>query len=216
MRNLDFITIDTIDTIGLVLGLFSVFIGIRYPDWDFKLKLKHRSILTHSPLITIFFVYIYLNKQGSFLGLGGERETGFRYFIMGFSIGMGIHFLYDLFPRGWKGSALLHIPILNRKIRKWGSIVLFILFTVTSFVIGIGLSKSIEETTLFFILGLLLLGLNRRREGKLIRPIGSFLLLFIGIASYIDIEFYKLLVENIEAIWAVGEVGVKMVFTLIS
>ena len=213
MQNLDF---TTIDTIGLVLGLFSVFIGIKYPDWDFKLKLKHRSILTHSPLIIAFFVYIYMKKQGGFLGFGGEKEIGFRYFIMGFSIGMGIHFLYDLFPKGWKGSALLHVPILNRKIKKWGSIVLFILFTLISLMVGIRLSSSIEETILFLILGLLLLGLNRRKEGKLIRPTGSFLFLFLGIASYTDPHFYRFLIKNIESLWTAGEAGVKIVFTLIS
>ncbi|UUV18877.1 hypothetical protein NRK67_05040 [Fusobacteria bacterium ZRK30] len=213
MQNLDF---TTIDTIGLVLGLFSVFIGIKYPDWDFKLKLKHRSILTHSPLITVFFIYIYMKKQGGFLSFGGEQEIGFRYFIMGFSIGMGIHFLYDLFPKGWKGSALLHVPILNRKIKKWGSIILFLLFTLISLVVGIGLSHSIEETILFLILGLLLLGLNRRKEGKLIRPTGSFLLLFLGIASYTDPNFYRFLIKNAESLWTAGEAGVEIVFTLIS
>lgn len=213
MQNLDF---TTIDTIGLVMGAFSVFIGIKYPDWDFKLKLKHRSILTHSPLIIIFFIYIYLNKQGRFLGFGGEEEIGFRYFIMGFSIGMGIHFLYDLFPKGWKGSALLHVPILNRKIKKWGSIILFLLFTFISLTIGIRLSNSVEETILFLILGLLLLGLNRRKEEKLIRPTGSFLLLFLGIACYIDPNFYGFLIKNIESLWGVGKAGVKLVFTLIS
>jgi hypothetical protein len=213
MQNLDF---TAIDIIGTVLGLFSIFIGIKYPDWDFKLKLKHRSILTHSPLITVLFIYIYLKKQGGFLGFGGEKEVGFRYFIMGFSIGMGIHFLYDLFPKGWKGSALLHIPVLNKKIKKWGSITLFILFTVISFIIGLRLSRSIEETILFFMLGLLLLGLNKKREGKLIRPTGSFLLLFLGIASYIDPKFYRFLIENIRTLWIAGEAGVKTVFTLIS
>lgn len=213
MQNLDF---TTIDIIGLVLGLFSIFIGIKYPDWDFKLKLKHRSILTHSPLITILFVYIYLNKQGGFLNFGRERYIGFRYFIMGFSIGMGIHFLYDLFPKGWKGSALLHIPILNRKVKKWGSIVLFIFFTVISFMVSIKLSNSLEETILFFIFGLLLLGLNKRKEGKLIRPTGSFLLLFFAIASYMDSEFYGFMIKNMKTLWTVGEAGVKTVFTLIS
>ena len=213
MQNLDF---TAIDTIGLVLGLFSIFIGIKYPDWDFKLKLKHRSILTHSPLITALFIYIYLNKQGGFLGFGGEKEAGFRYFIMGFSIGMGIHFLYDLFPKGWKGSALLHVPILNRKVKKWGSITLFLLFTVVSFLISIRLSRSIEETILFLFLGLLLLGLNKRKEGKLIRPTGSFLLIFLGLASYIEPGFFRFLIENMTSLWAIGEAGVKTVFTLIS
>ena len=213
MQSLDF---TNIDTIGTVLGLFSIFIGIKYPDWDFKLKLKHRSILTHSPLILVLFIYIYLNKQdGSFL-FHREKEIGFRYFIVGFSIGMGIHFLYDLFPKGWKGSALLHVPIWNRKIKKWGSIILFILFTILSFVVAIKFMKTIEEVILFLSLGLMLLWLNKRKENKLIRPTGSFLFLFLGLASCINLKFYEFLIGNIRAVWIAGETGIKTVFTLIS
>jgi len=190
MQNLDF---TSIDLIGLILGLFSIFIGIKYPDWDFKLKLKHRSILTHSPLILGLFFYLYLSKQNNFMIFHREHEVGFRYFIMGFSIGMGIHFLYDLFPKGWRGSALLHIPIINKRIREKGTIILFILFTLISFGVSIILSKSVEELVLFLFLGLILLWLNKRKEGKLIRPTLSFLMIFIGIGCYINPEFFTLI-----------------------
>jgi hypothetical protein len=198
MHNLDF---TTIDIIGLILGIFSIFLGIKYPDWDFKLKLKHRSILTHSPIILLLFFYLYLDRQGSMTAFTGEKEIGFRYFIMGFSIGMGIHFLYDLFPKGWKGSALLHIPLLNRKIKKWGSIILFILFTLISLGVTIKLSKNVEELLLFLILGLILLWLNKRKEEKLIRPTMSFLMIFIGMGACINPEFYKIVVFSINKIF---------------
>jgi 4-hydroxybenzoate polyprenyltransferase len=190
MHNLDF---TSIDLIGLILGLFSIFIGIKYPDWDFKLRLKHRSLLTHSPLILGLFFYLYLTKQNNLSWFHREDEVGFRYFIMGFSIGMGIHFLYDLFPKGWKGSALLHIPILNRRISKGGSIGLFIIFTLISFGVSIILSKNVEELFLFLFLGLVLLWLNKRKEGKLIRPTLSFLISFIGIGCYINPKFFTLI-----------------------
>jgi len=190
MQNLDF---TKIDSIGLILGMFSIFIGIKYPDWDFKLKLKHRSILTHSPLILILFVYLYMDKQNNFLWFHSDKEIGFRYFIIGFSIGMGIHFLYDLFPKGWKGSALLHIPLLNKRITKNNSIILFILFTVFSFTIAVKMSKKLEELVLFFLLGLLLLWLNKRKEGKLIRPTFSFFILFIGIGCILSPDFFTLI-----------------------
>jgi len=190
MQNLDF---TSIDMIGLILGLFSIFIGIKYPDWDFKLKLKHRSILTHSPLILGVFFYLYFTKQSNFLWFHSDKEIGFRYFIMGFSIGMGIHFLYDLFPKGWRGSALLHVPILNRKIKAKGSVVLFVLFTIISFGVGIKLSRGVEELLLFFLLGLVLLWMNKRKEGKLVRPTISFLVLFIGIGCYLNPEFFTLI-----------------------
>ena len=201
MQSLDF---TVIDIIGFILGIFSIFIGIKYPDWDFKFKLKHRSILTHSPIILFIFIYFYLEKQkGVFHFLSGEKEIGFRYFIIGFAIGMGIHFLYDLFPKGWKGSALLHLPILNKKVRKNGSIFLFIIFTIISFSVAIKLCRTLEEVFLFFLFGLLLLWLNKRKEGKLIRPTVSYLIMFGCLGSYFNEEFYSLIVERIGALIAV-------------
>ncbi len=167
-----------IDEIGLILGLFSIFIGIKYPDWDFKLKLKHRSIFTHSPLILILFLYLYINKVNETWWFMKEKEIGFRYFIIGFSIGMGIHFLYDLFPKGWRGNALLHVPLLNKRIRKGRTMLFLLMFSIFSFRIAIRLCKTNEEIFLFFTLGLLLLWLNKRAEEKLLRPTFSFIILF--------------------------------------
>jgi len=196
MQNLD---ITTLDKIGLILGVFSIFIGIRYPDWDFKLKLKHRSIFTHSPAILFLFIYLYLDKQkGFFHFFSGEKEVGFRYFIIGFSIGMGIHFLYDLFPKGWKGSALLHVPILNKRIRKKWSISLFVVFTIISFGIAVKMCNSIEEILLFFSFGLLLLWLNIRKEGKVFRPTISYLLMFGTLVLYFNNELYHWVLDQVQ------------------
>ncbi len=41
---------EKISTLELIILFAAYFLGIKFPDWDFKLKLKHRSILTHSPL----------------------------------------------------------------------------------------------------------------------------------------------------------------------
>lgn len=178
-----------INSIGFLLGIFSIFIGIKYPDWDFKLKLKHRSILTHSPVILILFTILYMDSVNSTWWFMGEKEIGFRYFIIGFSIGMGIHFLYDLFPKGWKGSALLHIPIVNRRVKEKGTILLFTLFTGTSLGFAAFLCKTPEEIFLFILFGFLLLVLNKRKEGKIIRPGFSFLFIFLSVSYILKKEF---------------------------
>lgn len=213
MEHLDY---RNIDAIGLILGLFSIFIGIKYPDWDFKLKLKHRSIVTHSPLILILFVYLYIQKENATWWFSGEKEIGFRYFIIGFSIGMGIHFLYDLFPKGWKGSALLHIPVLKKRIRHKGSISLFIIFTIFSFGVAIMLSKINEETILFLSLGLLLLWLNKRKEGKLIRPLVSYLIIYFILACLLKENFGHTMLETLKVVWEYVTIVIDKIFTLVS
>ena len=89
-----------LNLLGFLLIVVSFFLGIKLPDWDFKLRLRHRSILTHSPFVTIIFIALYETDTSYF----------FKYFIVGFSSAIAIHILFDLFPRKWHGGALLKIP----------------------------------------------------------------------------------------------------------
>lgn len=95
--------LDEVPLMGIFISFAAFFLGIKFPDWDFKMKLKHRSILTHSPLILLIFIRVY--EQ--------DRSDNFRYFLMGFSLALALHFIYDLYPRGWGGGALIKIPILK-------------------------------------------------------------------------------------------------------
>jgi succinate-acetate transporter protein len=128
---------------------------------------------------------------------------------MGFSIGMGIHFLYDLFPKKWVGGALLKFPFVKRSIGSRWSIGLFIIFTITSFGVAVYLSNNVEELLLFFTLGLILLWLNKRKEEKLIRPTTGYLIIFCGMGAYTNPEFYTLLVNGSESLK-------ELIFTLSS
>ena len=47
-----------LNLLGFLLIVVSFFLGIKLPDWDFKLRLRHRSILTHSPFVTIIFIVL--------------------------------------------------------------------------------------------------------------------------------------------------------------
>lgn len=92
--------LHNINLLGFLLITVSFLFGIKLPDWDFKLGLRHRNILTHSPFITIIFIALYETKTSYF----------FKYFIVGFSTAIAIHILFDLFPRKWYGGALLKLP----------------------------------------------------------------------------------------------------------
>ena len=54
--------LHNINLLGFLLITVSFLFGIKLPDWDFKLGLRHRNILTHSPFITIIFIALYETK----------------------------------------------------------------------------------------------------------------------------------------------------------
>ncbi len=74
--------------------------GIVMPDIDqWTNLLLHRSIITHSPLIPLILFLLALRIR-----------FGLHAFAMGISIGFAVHHAFDLFPKGWKGAALISIP----------------------------------------------------------------------------------------------------------
>lgn len=89
--------LDKVPLMGIFTSFTAYFVGMKFPDWDFKMKLRHRSILTHSPLILLIFIKVYEESPNEI----------FRYFIMGFSIALSLHFIFDLYPRGWGGGSLI-------------------------------------------------------------------------------------------------------------
>ena len=55
---------DKVSFAGIIVSFTAYFLGIRFPDWDFKLNLKHRSILTHSPLILLILIRFFMSGSG--------------------------------------------------------------------------------------------------------------------------------------------------------
>lgn len=163
--------VDEVTAVGFILTFSAYMIGIKFPDWDFKMKLKHRSIVTHSPLVLLFMMYFL--KEGD----------SFRYFFVGFSLAMGIHFIFDLFPKGWTGGALLQVPVLGLKLPPRISQMLFIIFIGVCLLFSINHTASIFEYIFIFTLGFLSLVKNVKKEEKFIRPVSTFLLFFVIIGS---------------------------------
>ncbi|STO30680.1 Uncharacterised protein [Fusobacterium necrogenes] len=173
--------VDEVPLICIFISFAAFFLGIKFPDWDFKMRLKHRSIVTHSPLILLIFIKVY-EQDGS---------NNFRYFLIGFSLALALHFIYDIYPKAWGGGALIKIPILkiscNLKISK-----MILLFSIiTSILVAISYTEKLMEFYYLGILGIISILKDTRKEKKLFRPLFSFIILglMIGCIKYKEL-FY--------------------------
>ena len=85
-------------------------IGMGFPDLDQSLPLLlHRSLLTHGVLLPLL-LFMVLRKQPH----DKEPHLALRLFAMGFCLASTVHLSFDLFPRAWRGFALIWIPFYGR------------------------------------------------------------------------------------------------------
>ncbi|MCY7008437.1 hypothetical protein OCK72_07175 [Fusobacterium simiae] len=165
-----------INFLGFLLITVSFLFGIKLPDWDFKLRLRHRNVLTHSPFITIIFIALYETKRSYF----------FKYFIVGFSTAMAIHILFDLFPRKWYGGALLKIPFNNISCSEETTKTFFIITSLVSVFLAIFYMTDIKEYYFVLIYAIVTFIKKRKYENAFIKPaiIFSILYVFLGIFKF--------------------------------
>ena len=85
--------------IFLSIGLF---IGLIFPDFDqsFQKLLGHRSIITHSILLPYLIYFYQIVKKE-------KPNNNIVYICIGIFLGIAIHLSADLFPKGWRGYALI-------------------------------------------------------------------------------------------------------------
>lgn len=165
--------VDKIGLVGIIVSITAFLVGMKFPDWDFKMKLQHRNILTHSPLFLFLLMELYKR----------ERSETFRFFIGGFALALTIHFIFDFFPKGWSRGALLHIPVARTALSPRMSQVLFVISIVVSSYITLKMINSYEEFVFFGLLALWTFLKNTIREEKFFRPCILFLLLFVFMGS---------------------------------
>ena len=85
----------------VALLILSAYIGSRFPDIDQHTNLLiHRSILTHGLLVPLALFLIVFRM----------KNNRVRDFVLIFMTAVAIHLCFDLFPRAWRGYALIHIP----------------------------------------------------------------------------------------------------------
>lgn len=165
--------VDKIGLTGIIVAITAFLVGMKFPDWDFKMKLQHRNILTHSPLFLLLLMELYKR----------ERNETFRFFIVGFALALAIHFIFDFFPKGWSRGALLHLPVARVALSPRISQILFIIFIGTSLYMALRMIKSYEEFVFFILLGIWTFLKNTVKEEKFFRPCILFLILFLFMGS---------------------------------
>ncbi|WP_297598093.1 hypothetical protein [uncultured Cetobacterium sp.] len=173
--------LESIGFIGAMLIWMSFLIGMKFPDWDFKLKIKHRNILTHSPIILWAMIYFYNTQK--------EVEV-FRFSIMGFALAIGLHMIFDFFPKGWARGALIYFPYCKLCLGVKGSKG-FIFFTgIYSIFLSIKYSKSYIEIIFLSLIGIYTITKNTKKEEKFFRPFSFFtvVVLLLSAAKYDEIS----------------------------
>lgn len=92
-----------INLLTLIIGLA---IGIKFADIDLApvFRLAHRSAWTHGALI-VFPV----------LWLAGQHPLGY-WLAVGFLPAHALHLLADMFPRNWKGGAMIKFHPIKKQL----------------------------------------------------------------------------------------------------
>ncbi len=128
---------------GLVLLIAGLWIGLELPDVDQSVSfLRHRSIITHGPLIpAALFVFAVSNQS-----------VPLRWLAMGVCIGFAVHLAFDLYPKGWQGYALISVPYLGWT-PEWFSKAWIGLSALLSALMAARLTRTFFEVSLF-VLGL--------------------------------------------------------------
>ena len=172
---------ESIGFIGLLLVWMSFLIGIKFPDWDFKLKIKHRNILTHSPIILWIMIYFYNTQQ---------NVEVFRFSIMGFALAIGLHMIFDFFPKGWSRGALIYFPYVKMGLGVKGSKGFIFLTGIYSLFLSIKYSQTYIEVILLTALGVYTIVKNIKKEEKFFRPFSffTFVCVFLSAVKYDEIS----------------------------
>ena len=89
---------------GLLFLVAGLAVGEEFPDVDQDVDfLVHRSIFTHGALLPLLL----------FPFAAAFKAAPVRLFAIGFSLGVAVHLSFDLFPRAWRGFALIHVPAIG-------------------------------------------------------------------------------------------------------
>lgn len=94
-------TQSLINSLLIIIGLA---IGIKFADIDLApvFGLAHRSVWTHGPLIVWLVLWLLVHFPAGY------------WFAVGFLPAHAIHLFADMFPRNWKGGAMLKLHPIKR------------------------------------------------------------------------------------------------------
>ena len=87
--------------------IVAVRVGLKLPDIDQNLSfLTHRSLLTHGLLLPVLGLFL----ARRYLGLDSPLSPLWRLWLIGLCVALSVHLSFDLFPKSWRGFALIKIP----------------------------------------------------------------------------------------------------------
>lgn len=91
--------------VNFLLVVFGAFVGIKFADIDLApvLRLNHRSAWTHGPIVVWLVMYL--------LGI-----IPIYWLAVGFLPAHAIHLIADMFPRNWKGGALIKLTPIKKQL----------------------------------------------------------------------------------------------------
>lgn len=173
--------------INLVLIIAFYYIGLRFPDIDFKIKgLRHRSLVTHSFLLPLVLFIFHKSEMLTLIWMKTYDITGSV--ITGLCFGMTVHFLYDLFPKRFVGSALIQFPVGNSYKNKYAlspfkTIVLFILSSLIQTFISLYYISEFNEIIVLILCTVMTLFFKRKKEN-------GFYLVILMFITIVFISFY--------------------------
>ena len=149
-----------------VVRLLALLAGITLGDWfpnfdQDTTALVHRSIVTHGPLLPLL-LYVLLGSRGS--------PAPARLFVTGAALAVAVHLSFDLFPRGWSGFALIHLPTYGwtPPLVSWVWIAISI---IVCFYIALKSARGWIESTLVIVGILAVFGYSLPTEDALWRPL---------------------------------------------
>lgn len=92
--------------INFLLFAVGAAIGIKFADIDLAppLRLKHRSVWTHGPLAAWLVIYLL------------TVQPDIYWLAVGFLPANAIHLFADMFPRNWKGGAMIKLHPIKKEL----------------------------------------------------------------------------------------------------
>lgn len=170
--------------VNIFFALIAMMLGINYPDIDLKTRfLSHRSMITHSPLLP-FLLYYFSIKNNS---------VELEYFVIGFSLAVALHLIFDFFPKAWIGSALIKPSLNGITFSKF-----FILFSISlSYYLSFKLMRGLEEFKLFLVLSCIFYVILAKKEESKLKPLFLFIFSYIFIGNMHYPSFFKPLLNQI-------------------
>ena len=160
-----------------ILMISFFYIGFKFPDIDLKFKsIGHRSIITHSPLLPL--ILFILHETNMLWLVYAKKYDITRYFIIGLSLGIALHLLYDLRPKSFKGTALIKFPYMKKGLTVNQSIYFMLISVIILLLISIYQVKTIFEIIIMSIIFFITVIINKKTERGFYTVVFLFLLIF--------------------------------------